>query len=217
VLALLPLALLLRSDSLELRFIGNEAVAVSGRALTLVTDYPYRSGAFGYMRYDPTARPAGTSVVLLITHRHADHFDSAAPRDPAWRILGPRELTARLDPSVALPLDTLVAVGPARIRPIATPHNGGGVEHYSYLVEWEGRRLYFVGDTEDPVALLAQRGLDVAFVTPWLWRTVRMRGARIDAREIVIYHHKAGENVPECTSPCRIPGQGERWTLASAP
>jgi L-ascorbate metabolism protein UlaG (beta-lactamase superfamily) len=212
-LTLLPLVVLLRTDTLQLKFIGNEAVVVSDGSLTLVTDYPYRPGAFGYMRYDPADHPLGQAAVLLITHRHADHFDPAAARDSTWRILAPRELAPRLGGARLLPLDSVVAIGPARIRPIATPHDGGRVEHYSYLVEWAGRRLYFVGDTEDPVALLAQRSLDVAFVTPWLWRTVRAQGGRIDAKQIVIYHHKPGESVPECDGRCRIPRQGERWPL----
>ena len=39
------------------------------------------------------------------------------------------------------------------IRPLATPH--ARLEHYSYVVEWNGQRLYFTGDTEDTAALLA--------------------------------------------------------------
>ncbi|MGH9749174.1 MAG: hypothetical protein ACRD5D_07975 [Candidatus Polarisedimenticolia bacterium] len=61
------------------------------------------------------------------------------------------------------------------------------------LVEWAGTRLYFVGDTEDPGELLRAKDLDFAFVTPWLWRTVRNRKATVDARRIVIYHHTAEE------------------------
>jgi L-ascorbate metabolism protein UlaG (beta-lactamase superfamily) len=102
-----------------------------------------------------------------------------------------------------------MTVGAARIRPIVTPH--AGVGHNSYLVEWAGRRLYFVGDTEDLSALLAQKNLDVAFVTPWLWRMTKSRNATIDARQVVIYHHRDGENVAGCTGTCRIPSQGDRW------
>jgi L-ascorbate metabolism protein UlaG (beta-lactamase superfamily) len=203
-----------QSPPLQIQFIGNEAVAVSDGRLLLVTDFPYQSGAFGYMRYEPSALdPAGRSVVLLITHRHDDHFDPRAVRDTSWRVLAPAEVARRLPSGLVLPLDTVVSVGGATVRPIATSHHNGAVEHYSYLVEWAGRRLYFVGDTEDPAALLAQRHLDVAFVSPWLWKAVRNRNARIDARQVVIYHHRTGETVPGCTGTCRVPSQGERWTL----
>ena len=92
-----------------------------------------------------------------------------------------------------------------------TPH--ARIGHNSYLVEWGGRRLYFVRDTENPTALLAQRNLDVAFVTPWLWRATKARNGTIDARQVVIYHHQAGERVAGCSGSCRIPVQGDRWKI----
>jgi L-ascorbate metabolism protein UlaG (beta-lactamase superfamily) len=215
---LVPLALataaVAQSSPLRIQFIGNEAVAISDGRLLLVTDFPYQSGAFGYMRYEPSVLdPAGRSVVLLITHRHDDHFDPRTVRDTSWRVLAPAEVARRLPSGLVLPLDTVVSVGGATVRPIATSHHNAAVEHYSYLVEWAGRRLYFVGDTEDPVALLAQRQLDVAFVSPWLWKAERNRNARIDARQVVIYHHRSGETVPGCTGNCRVPSRGETWGI----
>ena len=206
----------LQAQTLDLTFIGNEAVSISDGRLLLVTDFPYRSGVFGSMRYDPSVlNPAGRQVVLLITHRHDDHFDPGGLRDTSWRVVAPSEVTRKLPRGVALPLDSVIRVRDAVIRPIETVHHEGEVEHQSYLVEWAGRLLYFVGDTEDPTALLAQRNLDVAFVTSWLWKTTRTRGGRIDARRVVIYHHEAGEKVPGCTEPCSVPAQGARWTLTS--
>jgi Beta-lactamase superfamily domain len=200
-----------QAGALEARFIGNEAVALTDGRMTLVTDYPYQPGYSGYMTYDPAGFHPRGPVLLLVTHRHRDHFDPSQPHDPSWRFLGPREIARSLPASAVIPVDSSVTVGDLQIRPIPTPH--ANLEHYSYRVDWLDRSLYFVGDTEDPAALLAQRGLDVAFVTPWLWQTVRSRGARIDARTIVIYHHRSGESVAGCTGSCRVPRQGERWTL----
>jgi hypothetical protein len=210
----LPRALTAGRASLEATFIGNEAVAFTDGRVTLVTDYPYQPGYSGYMKYHPTAlRPRGP-VLLLVTHRHLDHFDPAQPRDSAWRFLGPREVGRTLPAAGTIAPDSVVTVGDIRIRSVPTPH--ANVEHYSYRVDWMGRSLYFVGDTDDPTALLAQRGLDVAFVTPWLWRTVRARGATIDAGRVVIYHHQSDESVPGCTGTCRVPRQGDRWTIERA-
>ena len=39
----------------------------------------------------------------------------------------------------------------------------------------------YSGDTEDPASVLAQRNLDIAFITPWIHAAVRARSARIDA------------------------------------
>ena len=125
--------------SLEFRFIGNEAVAMSDGRQTIVTDFPYQSGYSGYMTFEASAAP--------------------------------------------------------------------------YLVRWGGRTAYFVGDTEDPDALVRQRGLDVAFVTPWLLRTVEKQKLKIDARSIVIYHHQAGESVPRCER-CTTPEQNSVFRLS---
>ena len=100
-------------------------------------------------------------------------------------------------------------------RPLATPH--ASLEHYSYVVEWRGLRLYFTGDTEDTASLLAARELDVAFVSPWLLRTVQKQGRRIDARHIVVYHHRDAETVVEIQD--RIvppPGTGAEPRIAVA-
>jgi L-ascorbate metabolism protein UlaG (beta-lactamase superfamily) len=212
---LIALAALIQSPSLQATFIGNEAVAFTDGDLTLVTDYPYQPGYSGYMRYDPAATAPRGPVILLVTNRHADHFDPSQPRDSAWRFVGPREVSRSLPQATVIPLDTVVTVGDISIRPIATPH--ANLEHYSSRVEWLGRSLYFVGDTEDPAALLAQRGLDVAFVTSWLLRAVRARGGTIDARRVVIYHHRSGETITDCTGSCRVPRQGERWEVENGP
>jgi hypothetical protein len=198
---------------LDIRFIGNEAFAISDGRVTLLTDFPYRSGYSGYMTYDPASvRPAGR-VVTLITHRHPDHFEPEAFLGTSWEILGPREVTDRLPRRRVIPMRPAVELDGVVIRPIPTPHRD--TEHYSYLVEWGGRRLYFVGDTEDPEALLAARGLDDAFVTPWLLDTVRRSGRTIDARRIVIYHHTAGQEIADCGG-CVVPRQGERLAAAAA-
>lgn len=196
---------------MQVRFIGNQAVAIRDSTLTLVSDFPYESGAFGYHTYRRDDVTLAGAVLLLITHSHRDHFDATAPRDAGWRVLGPADVTRRFAAGAAVVRDSVVRHGPLVVRPIRTPH--AGLEHYSYRVEWRGRAFYFVGDTDDPAALLAQRNLDMAFVTPWLWQAVRERGARIDARRVVIYHHTARDRVAGCAANCLVPAQGDSIPL----
>jgi hypothetical protein len=54
-------------------------------------------------------------------------------------------------------------IGNEAIAVTAIPTAHANVEHYSYRVDWNGLSLYFVGDTDDPTALLAQRGVT------WRW------------------------------------------------
>ncbi|MFN0177550.1 MAG: MBL fold metallo-hydrolase [Gemmatimonadales bacterium] len=194
------------SLSPSIRFIGNEAFEITDGRTTILTDYPYQPGYSQYMSYDSsTVRPRG-QVVVLITHGHLDHFDRSRFVNPAWRIVGPREVTRTLAPERVIALDSVITVGPATIRPIRTPH--AGLEHYAYVVEWGALRLYFPGDTEEPASLVAQRGLSHAFLTPWLWGRMGRQADRIPARFIVFYHHESGERVVGCPT-CWHPRQGE--------
>ena len=200
-----------QAPALQLTFIGNEAIQISDGRRTLVSDFPYQSGYSRYMTYDRSKVTFDREVIALITHRHFDHFLPTEPRGVGWQVIGPREVAAKL-PDGKPVSDGVMTVGDIRIQPMRTPH--AGIEHYSYRVEWHGASFYFPGDTEDPQTLIAQKGLDVAFVTPWLWRKVQSPGARVDAKQIVIYHHEAGEAIAGCTGTCKVPAQGERWSVA---
>ena len=179
---------------LRATFIGNMAVHVTDGRVAILVDFPYQSGAFGYMEWSKAIVPTGPAPLCVISHSHDDHFAPRLARDFCGSILGPKDVVAGSGVR-ALELAPQVSWEGLSVRPLATRH--AGIEHYSFLVEWGGRRLYFTGDTDDPEALLAARGLDVAFVSPWLLRTVGSQGLRIDARQVVVYHHKAGEAVPE--------------------
>lgn len=189
---------------LTLTFIGNEAVQITDGTTTIISDFPYRSGYSGYMTYDfGSVKPPG-KVLCLITHRHPDHFEPSLLANTDWRFMAPGEALGPVESARVLPLGG--SFGPVRIEPRATPH--ARLEHYSYLVTWAGRRFYFVGDTDSPDALLAERGLDIAFVTTWLYRAAERTGRAIDAKKIVIYHHGSGERVPTCGR-CVALRQGE--------
>jgi L-ascorbate metabolism protein UlaG (beta-lactamase superfamily) len=195
------------SPQLSARFIGNMAVAITDGQATLISDFPYESGYSGYMTYAPSEIRSSTSrTIALVTHGHRDHFvpDLIAATD--WKLVAPPDVLERVPADRRLDAKATGVAG-LTIVPIPTPHARGG--HYSYLVTWHGRRLYFTGDTEQPDALLEQKNLDLAFVSPWLYRAVLRRGAAIDARRIVIYHHEAGETVSECTGTCVVPKQGD--------
>ena len=198
---------------LKATFIGNMAVYVTDGRVALVTDFPYESGYGGYMRWSGDPLPAGPRPLCLITHSHRDHFLPALAAQTCGRLLGPKDVeeAARV---TALGMDPEVRWEGITIRPQRTPH--AGLEHYSYVVEWNGRRLFFTGDTEDPSALLAARDLDAAFVSPWLLRAVQRRGARIDARSVIVYHHRDDETPPPVQDRV-VPRQGQTIEIRGAP
>jgi L-ascorbate metabolism protein UlaG (beta-lactamase superfamily)/pimeloyl-ACP methyl ester carboxylesterase len=197
---------------LTVTLVGNAAVRLSNGTLTLFTDFPYRSGAFRYMTYSPSQIPAEGNVATIITHRHDDHVEVKTLQGLAWRVIGPKEVTRDLAPASVVLANAASTIDPdLKVEAIPTPH--AKIEHYSYVVEWHGRRFYFSGDTEDPASVLNQKGLDFAFVTPWVFEAVRSRGARIDAARVVIYHHFTAERVAGCVTPCEVPVQGAQWSI----
>jgi hypothetical protein len=197
-----------RPLALEARFIGNMAFAISDGSVTVMTDFPYESGYSGYMTYDaaeirsPTAR-----TLALVTHRHRDHWDRPLFERTDWTVLGPDDVTAGLPADRILPAASRATFGPVHIEPRATPH--ANVGHYSYVVTWHGRRLYFSGDTEEAGDLFEAGDIDVAFLSPWFYRAALRSGRPLPAKQIVIYHQRAGESVAECRDGCRILRQGE--------
>lgn len=199
VVLLYAQALGAQSTSLRFRFIGNEAFAITDGTSSIVTDFPYESGYSGYMtyRWEDAARTTGDTV-CLITHGHRDHFDAPLAEKLGCRVAGPQQVLARVPEGQRIPVSSPFAAGAARVTAFETPHMPARGAHYSYLVEWKGVRMFFVGDTEDTSALLAQKDLDIAFVTPWLWHRVQQGRGTISARRIVFYHHEAGEALPPC-------------------
>lgn len=197
------------TDSLRIRFVGNAGVELTDGAVSILVDVPYEPGAFGYMTYDPASLAPPGQAVSLITHRHADHFDPGLFSQVNWRIVGPIEVTASLPERRVLP-GVRHSVGEFAIQGFVTPHSD--TEHYSYLVTWRGRRLYFVGDTEDPSQVLETSRLDVLFVTPWLACLIQEAGEVPDAGLTILYHQAPGGDDRSCLEP-RVMQQGEVISL----
>jgi glyoxylase-like metal-dependent hydrolase (beta-lactamase superfamily II) len=202
-----------RADGLAARFLGNEAFEITDGKTTLLTDFPYRSGAFGYMAYDPAELRPRREALCLITHGHEDHFEADLVERLGCQVLGPPDVLERVS-------KWLVLSGPAPIRfrdlaitPVATDH--ARVGHFSYLVEWAGLRLYFTGDTEVVRELSAQRSLDALFISPWLLEAAGKARALPEASRIVVYHHQAAETVPFCPH-CIVPRQGQIVEIPAA-
>jgi L-ascorbate metabolism protein UlaG (beta-lactamase superfamily) len=192
-------------------FIGNEGWSITDGKDVVVTDFPYESGYSRYMTWAPDhvpKAPAGARTVVLITHTHRDHFAAELIGKIPGRLValfGPKDARSAAGAAGDVSPSPLPIPG-LEVRPIETPH--AGREHYSYVFEWHGVRFYLPGDTETPESLLAQKDLDVAFVTPWMLRAVERREGRIDARRLIVVHHEAGEDVRPYQG-SRVPRQGE--------
>lgn len=204
----LTLATLPQRPRLEARFIGQMAFAISDGAVAVITDFPYQTGYAGAPSFDERELRAHTQPTLaLITHKHLDHWEPGLFARTNWKVLGPADATGTIAAGRVVPPAARVTFGPAVIELLETPH--ARIGHYSYVVTWHGRRLYFSGDTESIDSLSAAKNLDVAFVSPWLHQSMIRSGRRIDAKRVVIYHHRIGQQVPGCDAGCIAPRQGD--------
>ena len=86
------------------------------------------------------------------------------------------------------------------VHPTITPYQDA--PHSSYLVQWNGRRIWFSGLTEDPTALLAATDIDLAFVNPALCVAIEKAGRVIQAKTVVVYHLPGSEGGGDLSVPC---------------
>lgn len=191
-------------------FIGNMAFAITDGTTTIYTDFPYESGYSGYMAYDFAAVPKAPGALCLVTHGHRDHFDAPLFSRMDAMLIAPPDVEARVPKERRIPFAPRMRYRDIEIEAQSTPH--GPVGHASYLVTWHGLRLYFTGDTDRADQLLAMRNLDFAFVSPWLIQRVAESKRRIDARQVVCYHHQADEAVAPFQNRI-VPHQGETLAL----
>ena len=212
ILPLLAALAAASGDSLEIRYVGNAGFELYDGSTTILIDLPYESGAFDLMTYDPRDIRARGRTVSEITHRHVDHFSPALFAPTAWAVYGPSEVTA------ALPRDRVLdgteqTVGEFAIQRFATRHRD--TEHYSYLIMWRGRHLYFVGDTEDPTHMLSMRSLDILFITPWLTCAAERTGRAVDARRVILHHQFPDRRLQVCGTP-EVVTQGQTFSVGPA-
>jgi L-ascorbate metabolism protein UlaG (beta-lactamase superfamily) len=187
---------------LTFTFIGNMAFHITDGKTTLVSDFPYTSGAYGYMEYDMGSVPKIKNGVSLITHFHGDHWNARLFKDMKHKVIAPPGVTKNLDSKRVVPFKSdLIAFRDIEVQPIEMPHNLAP-EHYSYLVTWHGLRLYFTGEKD----------IDVMFISPWLIRTIERQNLTLDTKHLVVYHQKIGEKFPPFQNYKRMK-QGESFKV----
>lgn len=139
-------------------------------------------------------------VVVEVRRNHA--IDQALRPDSEVALVLPDPI---IKPDAMVVEENLIH-GPMQIKAIRT--KSAQTEHYSYLLDWGGKKLYLSGDTGDTEHLASLPETDIAFMTPWLFENARKENALPKTKKIVIYQHAEGEIVPNCFD-CMIPAKGE--------
>jgi L-ascorbate metabolism protein UlaG (beta-lactamase superfamily) len=64
-----------QSNEIEIKFIGNCGLYLTDGNSDLYIDFLYKSGAYGYMKYDQAEIDSiKENAKFLFTHRHANHY-----------------------------------------------------------------------------------------------------------------------------------------------
>jgi L-ascorbate metabolism protein UlaG (beta-lactamase superfamily) len=187
----------------RVRYLANEGVILEGPRGRVLIDALFGDGLPQYAIVPPASRDSleravghyGGPAVVIVTHAHRDHFDSAAVaryrrHNPAAVVVGPPAPGAAPAPPVDL--------GWVRIRPLAIPHGPTSrpVGHAAYLVTLGGTTALHLGDTQsDPDtwrgAGVPETGVNLALVPYWYaLEKGRLEAAMavLRARTVVLFH-----------------------------
>ncbi len=173
-----------------MRFLGHSTVRVELAGRTVLTDPLLTRGVGPLRRVVPVPDPAGWAGVdlVLVSHLHGDHLHLPSLRllGPDVRVVVPRGAGAWLRRrgfrrvAEIGPGETLTD-GDLRVTGVRAEHSGHrfgprvthgpDTEAVGHLLEGGGATVYVSGDTalHDGMALLAGRGVDVAFLPVWGW------------------------------------------------
>lgn len=179
-------------NEITIRFIGNCGLHLTDGTVNIYTDFPYVSGFNQYMEYDDSAlHDIRDNSFFIFTHKHPDHYSKKLIK----HIL--KEKGGSKYGSWDIPkLESLGTLIPDfKIQAFKTRHVLSG-RHYSYLIEWHGKRIFLSGDTEHPEVITSVKNLDWVFMPAWLIREVFInQKMEIDTKMIAVYHIGLKDNI----------------------
>lgn len=178
-------------NKIQVKFIGNCGLYLTDGKSNLYIDFPYKSGAFNYMKYDSTEiGNIQDNSVFLFTHRHADHYSKKLLKQikskhkgmvfGSWNTKWFKKISNSIDDF--------------QIETYKTKHRFS-FKHYSYLITWHGQKIFLSGDTESAETIATVKGINWAFVPIWIISDAKDKNLTIDAEKIGVYHLYPNEKV----------------------
>jgi L-ascorbate metabolism protein UlaG (beta-lactamase superfamily) len=219
-----------QQQGISLTFLANEGVLLSAGGKGVLIDGLFLKYERGYaVPADSTlaalqhARPPFDSVdLVLVTHRHGDHFHPAPitahlRANPRATLITSRQVIDSLRgyaPARALPPGRLMSrtmrpgtrrrevVSGINVELLGLPHGGHPrVEHLGYIIELGGRRVLHVGDADVSEEAFASLRLDTSRIDVALlpsWAVTGRKERRvierwIRPRQVVAFHVGEGD------------------------
>lgn len=174
-----------QTNTITVRFIGNCGLYMTDGTLDVYVDFPYKSGAYGYMQYPASEIDSiKANATHLFTHRHADHYSRKLVKKLSGTVYGPWKVKKKRRADLSAPAYNAAQF---TVETFRTKHRFAR-HHYSYLITWHGKRIYLSGDTEGAETIGQVKALDVAFVPAWIVRDAKAKNITIDAQRFAVYH-----------------------------
>jgi len=174
-----------QANEIKIRFIGNCGLYMTDGTTNFYIDFPYKSGAHNYMEYDKSEIDSiKDNAVFIFTHRHADHYSNKILKKMSGQKFDPWNIGELEKLGETIPDFT--------IKAFKTDHTVFGIsfKHYSYLVTWHGKKIFFSGDTANSETIASQTNLDWAFVPIWLLMDAKEKNVDLKnlSKKYAIYH-----------------------------
>lgn len=199
--------LVAQSNAITVRFIGNCGLYMTDGNLDVYVDFPYKSGAFGYMEY-PTCEidSIRANATHIFTHRHPDHYRKKLVKRLSGTVYGPWKVRKKRRADLSAPA---YSAAKFTVETFRTKHRFAS-HHFSYLITWHGKRIYLSGDTERAETIAKVTAMDLAFVPPWILIDAKEKNIKIDAQRFAVYHLYPNQKVTTDSPKINILGtQGE--------
>jgi L-ascorbate metabolism protein UlaG (beta-lactamase superfamily) len=174
-----------QSNEIKIKFIGNCGLYMTDGNLNIYVDFPYKSGAHKYMKYDKSElNSIKDNSIFIFTHRHSDHYSKKLLKRFTGKTYGPWKVSKkrRLD---------LVKLSNSNkefsLQSFRTPHMFS-LNHNSYLITWHNKKIFVSGDTGDLGPVSKIKNIDWLFAPFWLYSNAREAKLTIDTKMYGIYH-----------------------------
>ena len=176
-----------QTNEINIKFIGNCGFHMTDGTSEFYIDFPYKSGAYGYMEFDESELDSiNENAIFIFTHKHADHYSKKNLKKVTKlkdkKVFGVSNISE---------LEKLSEkIEDFNIKAYKTKHTFFGIpfRHYSYLITWHGKKIYISGDTTNPETIGGMKNIDLAFVPYWILTNAKEQSIEIDAKMFAVYH-----------------------------
>ena len=176
-----------QQKEIKIEFLGNCGFHMSDGITDFYVDFPYKSGAHGYMEFDEKELDSvNKNGYFIFTHKHSDHYSKKNLKK-----VTNRENKKIYGVSNIPELEKLgETIEDFNIKAYKTKHVIFGIpfRHYSYLITWHGKKIFISGDTTEPETISKMQNLDLAFVPYWILKYAKEDKITIDSKMFAVYH-----------------------------